>query len=79
MKCVLELIGWNEANVSALIILLIVCLAVMAIILVSVTVYESVSNPPIAQETNQVCSFVPDNSSQVQDGISDPMANVTGG
>ena len=55
------------------------CLAILAIILVSIWVYESVSNPQIAQDSGQVCTFVPDNNGRVGGGISGPVANVTGG
>jgi hypothetical protein len=65
-------------NALELIVLAVMCLAILAIILVSVWTYESVSNPQIAQDSGQVCAFVPDNSGQVQEGISGPVVNVTG-
>jgi hypothetical protein len=65
-------------NVLKLIVLAGMCLAILAIILVSIWAYESVSNPQIARAPGQVCTFVPDNSGQVLDGISGPVSNVTG-
>jgi hypothetical protein len=65
-------------SVLELIVLAGICLAILAIVLVSIWAYESVSNPQIAQDSGQVCAFVPDNSGQIQDGISGPVANVTG-
>jgi hypothetical protein len=66
-------------SILELVLLVAVCLAVLGVILVGINVYESVSNPQIVQDSGQVCAFVPDTSGQVQDGISGPVANVTGG
>ena len=66
-------------RVHELIIQAAVCLAIIAVILVGVWVYASVSNPQVAQDSGQVCAFVPDTSGQVREGISGPIANVTGG
>ena len=78
MKHIIKRTGPIGAKVSALLILAAVCLALLAIILLSAGVYESVSNPQMTLDASQVCSFVPENGGQTQEGISGPVANVTG-
>ena len=79
MRSLIELIGLIGVCVSALVVLAVVGLVILAIILMGVGAYESVTNPHISQDTAQEYAQLQQNISHAQAAFSVAVANVTGG
>jgi predicted negative regulator of RcsB-dependent stress response len=79
MRSLTELIGMIGIGVSALIVIIVVGLILLAVILIGIGAYESATNPHIANQTAQEYQQLEQNISAEQAAISGAVANVTGG